>query len=794
MFATASLRAGASELHQNAHIPFARRVDATTVLSDSGDLMTTWRVAGLAFESRSIESLGAALDALNVAIRSLANGTYSFWIHRVRRRVSDGMSLPQQPFAKQVLEQYYRAMRNRGLIRMELYVTLIYRPAPQRNLNVFGSTAKNSQALQRARAAAREVLADAARLLEAALLDYQPCRLEDYWQEGRLWSAQLEFYAFLVNVEWGRVAVKDVPLWSYLPINRKLFGNEVIEIRGLAGARYASFLDLQDYADQSTPGILNPLLRLDAEFIETHSFSPMPRLAAAASLKRRQRQLASVEDDGVSQQSEIAQALDELSAGRFALGSYHFSLMILSDSALDLKAKRVAAAELLQKAGFRPAPIDLVIDAAFWAQLPGNWRYRPRIAELSSRNFLGLASLHSFNVGKRVGNPWGEALAIMTCPSGEPFYFNCHATEFDQDSTGEMALASTHIVGQSGEGKTVLAGFIGLSLAKYGAELVWFDKDHSAELLIRAIGGSYQTLRRGRASGLAPFKREAHDAEVLHWIDLVTLCATPEHRTLVPQELIDLEKAVRGAAVLPAELRGFGAVLQNLPKSKEDELYTRLSRWAASHDGPLAWALDNEVDAIGFDGATAHGFDYTDLLDDAEALAPMMSHLLYRIEQRLDGRRFVYVMEEYWRVLQNPHFEAFAKDKQKTIRKKNGFGIYLTQSPSDTLQQRIARTLIEQTATFIFLPNPSADRDDYVKGFKLTEAEFEVVRSLPRGSHLMLVKQGTSTSVCRLDLAGMRQALAVLSATPVQIERATQLRAVLGEDPACWLDTFLSEV
>ena len=66
------------------------------------------------------------------------------------------------------------------------------------------------------------------------------------------------------------------------------------------------------------------------------------------------------------------------------------------------------------------SPVDLVADAAWFAQMPGNWQWRPRDAKLSSRAFAALASGHNFARGKRNGNPWGEALALLRTPSGQP--------------------------------------------------------------------------------------------------------------------------------------------------------------------------------------------------------------------------------------------------------------------------------------------------------------------------------------------------------------------------------------
>ena len=133
--------------------------------------------------------------------------------------------------------------------------------------------------------------------------------------------------------------------------------------------------------------------------------------------------------------------------------------------------------------------------------------------------------------------------------------------------------------------------------------------------------------------------------------------------------------------------------------------------------------------------AKAYG-SYEELLDDPEVSTPVTMILLHLTEHLIDGRRFVYVMTEFWKRLGDPVFTDFAKDKQKTIRKQNGLGIFDTQSPADVLRSDIARALVEQTATFFFLPNPRADHDDYVDGFKLTEAEFNIVRSMGENSRL----------------------------------------------------------
>ena len=148
----------------------------------------------------------------------------------------------------------------------------------------------------------------------------------------------------------------------------------------------------------------------------------------------------------------------------------------------------------------------------------------------------------------------------------------------------------------------------------------------------------------------------------------------------------------------------------------------------------------------------------TDFLDNKFVRTPIGFYLLKRMEDVIDGRRFIFVMDEFWKWLLDEAFRDFAFNKLKTIRKQNGFGIFATQSPSDVLGSDIAKAVIEQSATQIFLPNPKADEKEYTEGFKVTEAEFMWIKSL---------KESTDN-----------------------IELTELLRAHLGEDPADWLTAF----
>jgi type IV secretion system protein VirB4 len=165
------------------------------------------------------------------------------------------------------------------------------------------------------------------------------------------------------------------------------------------------------------------------------------------------------------------------------------------------------------------------------------------------------------------------------------------------------------------------------------------------------------------------------------------------------------------------------------------------------------------------------------------------------MEELVDGQRLIYVISEFWKALDHEIFSDFAKQKQKTIRKHNGLGIFDTQSPSDVLRHAIGRTMVEQSVTKIFLANPEAVRSEYVDGFGLSEAEYDIVRSLgAQGGRRFLVKQGHASAICELDLSGLDDFVTVLSATTDNVALLDGIRARHGDDPCQWLPVLLREV
>ncbi len=67
-------------------------------------------------------------------------------------------------------------------------------------------------------------------------------------------------------------------------------------------------------------------------------------------------------------------------------------------------------AALLADTGMTVAREDLALEAAFWAQLPGNFPVRPRKAPITSRNFAAMAPFHNYPYRPRDRESLGRRL------------------------------------------------------------------------------------------------------------------------------------------------------------------------------------------------------------------------------------------------------------------------------------------------------------------------------------------------------------------------------------------------
>src|SRR5688572_20245589 len=785
-------------------IPLSTHVSPTVLKTTGGDYLLVWRLGGLPFVGREEWEIEHRHNVFNRMLQTLRAPDFvnvAFWVHDMRRRGRiSAQSTFGQLFNQALSDGYFSALSAQKIMQNELYLTMLYRPVVTGKS--FAERSTDVRQLQSEQDRAIGQILELAGNVEAVLKDYAPDRLGMYeGSNGIVFSEALEVFGYLLKSIDEPVPVLQAPVYNYLPISRHMFSSKSGDfvVNTPTGVNhFGAILNIKEYTDATYPGILNGLKYLDFDYVITHSFSPMGRQDALKVLDRTKGMMISSGDKAVSQIIELDYAMDQLASGNFVLGEYHFTLALYADSQEKLAQNIATARAELSNAGFVSSKEDLAVVSSFYSQFPGNWKYRTRPANVSSLNFLGLSPLHNFASGKKDNNPWGDCVTTLQTTNGQPYYFNFHATHPAENSLGEKAIANTMVIGKSGTGKTALINFLLSQVQKLkpSPTIFFFDKDRGAEIFVRACGGNYLALENGKPTGFNPFHCVRNEANVQFLADLIKLLSGKSSYTARDEE--DIFRAVESMLDTPIHLRNMTNFQKSLPNQGDDGLFARMRKWTVGNS--LGWVFDNPVDTVDLRKANIIGFDYTDIIDNPEVRVPVINYLLHRLEALIDGRPLIYVMDEFWKILDGRGgLKEFARNKQKTIRKQNGLGIFATQSPEDALKSDIAAALVEQTATMILLPNPNASREDYIEGLKLTDAEYQVVKSLDERSRCFLVKQGHASSVCQLNLRGMDDALAVISASTDNIEvmhevleaKATELGTNAGDlEPSQWLETF----
>jgi type IV secretion system protein VirB4 len=803
-------------------IPYTAHVAPTVVRTVFGDYLQVFRLGGASFESNDDAELNNWHERLNVLWRNVASPNVALWTHVIRRRAGIASALEEtgasrhivRPFADPLHAKYRARLANETLMMNEMYLALVYRPTSGIATGLASKVLAKTQ-----RDGARRDLADAldaseklAQTLAASLARYEPESLGVYqWGTVRC-SSLLEYLGLLINGEWQRVPLPRAPLNLALATTRLLFGTEAIEYRAPAATRVGAMLGIKEYPTPSVVGMYNRLLSAPFTFVLTQSFAFLTKATGQSLLQRQVNRMLNAGDFAVSQAEELNDALDALTSNEFVMGDHHLTLQLLADvteptaeaaGASRLKALNdqiALARSYLADTGMLVAREDLALEAAFWAQLPGNFPVRPRKAPVTSRNFAAMAPFHNYPTGRATGNHWGDALCTFVTSARSPYHFSLHASDpTDPDGGSRKDTGHTLICGPTGSGKTVFIGFLIATLDRRDVTQVVFDKDRGLEILVRALGGEYLALKNGVPTGFNPLQLPGTPANVEFLkVWLLSLSAGPSAspRAGSVRETADLEQALRGTLTLEPTARRLSRLVEFLDPTDPEGLHARLARWCETRRGDYAWVFDNPADTVvpRLEGRPVIGFDVTEFLDHPLTRSPITLYLFHLVRQLLDGRRLVCWMDEFWRLLADPAFESFAKDGPKTWRKLNGVMCLATQSPSDVLDSPISRTLVEQTPTKVFFPNAAANFQEYTQGFGLTEREFRLIKDqLEPGSRMFLVKQAHHSVVCQLDLKGFGAELAVISGRADGVRRMHQLISAVGPEPQAWLTEFMAE-
>jgi len=786
------------EKHVSQFIPYKCHWDSNTILTKNNELLQVIKVGGFSFETADDEDLDIRKNIRNSLLKNMASGNITIYFHTIRRRKSlaenpndysyDPTVKVPNDFITYLSSEWRKKHSTSESFFNELYVSILYKPdkAGAAIIEYFYKKLKqksNKAVWENDMREMKENLSEMSNRVQNTFIDYDARILGVQQTKGGSYCEILEFLGTIVNC--GQSMPMMVPrntVDHYIPTHRLFFGSRSIEARGPSGRKYAGIVSIQEYGPSTSAGVFDGFLQMPFEFVMTQSFVFANRTVAINKMRLQQNRMIQTQDQALATQiAEITAALNMATSGDISFGEHHFSLLCIEDDLKALENVLSMASVELSNSGIQPIREKVNMEPSYWGQLPGNINYIVRKSTINTLNMAGFASMHNYPLGKIYGNHWGEYVTVLDTTSGTPFYFNFHVRD----------VGHTLIIGPTGAGKTVLMNFLCAQAQKFKPRMFFFDKDRGGEIFIRALGGVYTLIDPNTKCYFNPLLLPDNGENRTFLMDWLKVLVTSNGEIITAEDIKLLSQAIEGNYRLDKKDRQLSNIVPFLGIDGPGTLAGRIAMWHGR--GAYASIFDNKEDNIDLLTARVFGFEMGELLKNPTSLAPVLLYIFHRINISLDGSQTMIVLDEAWALIDNPIFAPKIKDWLKVLRKLNTFVIFATQSVEDAAKSRISDTLIQQTATQIFLPNLKAT-DIYRSAFMLSQREYLLIKTTDPASRYFLIKQGVNAVVAKVNLSGMNNIISVLSGRAETVILLDKIREKYGDNPEKWLPAFYDEV
>jgi type IV secretion system protein VirB4 len=733
------------------HLPWAALVAPGVVLNKDGSFQRTLRFRGPDLDSATeAELLGACARANNV-LKRLGTG----WALFVDAERIEAQDYPASDFPDPVsalVDQERRAAFEAEGAHYEsrYFLTLVFLPpadategAGRRLVDSDGPAGRNW------RASLAGFVAETERVLDL-FAGFMP-------EIRALSSAEtLTYLHNCVSPHRHEVALPETPMYlDALLVDAPLTGG--LEPR--LGEQHLRTVTLLGFPNMSRPGILDALNATDFGYRWMTRFIALDRGDATRTLTRirrhwfnKRKSIAALlrevmynqpaqllDSDADNKVIDADQALQALGADYVAFGYLTTTITVSDTDRARVEAKVRAVERIVNGLGFTCVREGVNAVEAWLSSLPGHVYANVRQPIVHTLNLAHLMPLSAIWAGPAANRHLGGPPLLLAQTSGAtPFRLSTHVGD-----VGHMLA-----VGPTGAGKSVLLALIALQFRRYpGAQIYIFDKGYSARAAVLAMGGSHHALGLGGGDGpglecglafqpLACIDRLEERSWAAEWI--AALLA--HEKVVVTPEVKDAVWSALGSlATAPVEERTLTGLAMLLQSGA-----LRLALGAYTLDGPYGRLLDAAEQRLSL--SSIECFETEALMGEAGVVAPVLTYLFHRLEERFDGRPTLLVLDEAWVFLDHPLFAARIREWLKTLRKKNVAVLFATQSLADIADSPIAPAIIESCPQRILLPNERAIEPQgkaAYERFGLNDRQIELVaRATPKRQYYLQSARG----------------------------------------------------
>jgi type IV secretion system protein VirB4 len=600
-----------------------------------------------------------------------------------------------------------------------------------------------------------------------------------------------------VSTKRQRVRVPEIPMYlDAVLADQSLTGG----LEPMLGQSHLRMLTVVGFPTVTSPGILDELNRLAFAYrwstraimldktdatrlltkIRRQWFAK--RKSIAAILKEVMTNEAStlLDTDAHNKAMDADAALQELGSDAIGQAFVTATVTVWDDDPRVADEKLRLVEKVIQGRDFTCMAESVNAVEAWLGSLPGHAYANVRQPPVSTLNLAHMIPLSAVWAGpdrdEHLGAP---PLFFGKTEGATPFRFSLHVGD----------VGHTLVVGPTGAGKSVLLALMALQFRRYPHNQIFaFDFGGSIRAAALAMGGDWHDLGGDLTDGasasvsLQPLSRIPDVPERAWAADWIVNILTREGITTTPEVKEHLWSALTSLASAPVmerTLTGLSVLLQSQALKRALQPYCV--------GGPSGRLLDAETERLG--DASVQAFETEGLIGTGAAPA-VLAYLFHRIEDRLDGRPTLLIVDEGWLALDDEGFAGQLREWLKTLRKKNASVVFATQSLSDIDISGIAPAIIESCQTRLLLPNERAIEPQITaiyRRFGLNDRQIEILaRATPKRDYYCQSRRGNR--LFELGLGEVALAFCAASSKTDQIAIARVI-AEHGRDDfmAAWL-------
>ena len=730
------------------HLPWAALIAPGVILNKDGSFQRTLRFRGPDLESATEGELISACARANNVLKRFGTG-WALFFDAERRQAT---AYPESDFpdaASWLIDQERRAtfLGEGEHYESRYHLTVTWLPTPD-SAEAAGRSLVERPDADKGRdwhSALASFIAESDRALDLFASFMPEVRALD---DGET----LTFLHGTISTRPHPVAVPDTPIYlDALLADTPLTGG--LEPR--LGDAHVRTLTILGFPSMSRPGILDALNHQDFAYRWVTRFIALDKSDATKALTRLRRQWFNkrksitallreimynqpsqlLDTDADNKVVDADMALQVLGGDHVAFGYLTTTITVTDTDRGRVEDKVRQVERIVNGLGFTTIREGVNAVEAWLSSLPGQTYANVRQPLVHTLNLAHLMPLSSVWAGPaRNAHLNGPPLLHASTAGSTPFRLSTHVGD-----VGHML-----VVGPTGAGKSVLLALLALQFRRYADSQVYiFDKGFSARAAVLAMGGAHHALGLGADAGetlaFQPLRR-IDDATERSWaVEWIAALLTHEKVTVTPEVKDAVWSALGSLASAPDEertLTGLTLLLQS------NALRTALGAYTL--DGPYGRLLDAAEQNLAF--ADVQCFETEALMGQASVVAPVLTYLFHRLEERFDGRPTLLILDEAWIFLDHPLFAARIREWLKVLRKKNVAVLFATQSLADIASSSIAPAIIESCPQRILLPNDRAiepqSREAYER-FGLNDRQIELVsRATPKRQYYLQSARG----------------------------------------------------